>query len=122
MNIKRTAIYFLGAVLCTMGSALAQQTGASDSNQQSASPAIGFGSGTGMGSGGGIGSPGSVVGGLGSSLGAPGSSTQTFGGGFTPQQFGGPVPPLGIQPGGAAGSGRVGVGGAGGAGGAMGPQ
>lgn len=116
MNIKRTAFFFVGAVFCAMGTALAQQTGSSDSNTQSAPPAIGFGSGSGMGPGGGIGSPGSVVGGLGSSISAPGSATQTFGGGFTPQQFGGPVPPLGISPGGAAGSGRAG------GGGAMGPQ
>lgn len=60
-----------------------------------------------MGPGGGSGSPGSITGGFGSQIGTPGASTQTFGGGFTPQQFTGPVPPLGINPGGVAGSGSA---------------
>ena len=73
-----------------------------------ANPQLGFGSGTGMGRGGGAGSASSLAGGFGSASSGSGAGSQTFGGGFTPQQ--------------APGSGPLSTGGAGAGGGAMGPR
>ena len=102
------SIGLASALLVAAIPVLAQSSASSQSSRpaapgnpsQVAAPDIGFGSGTGMGPGGALGSPTSVMGGLGAQLGAPGAGTQSFGGGFTPGQFTGPVPPLGLNPGG----------------------
>jgi hypothetical protein len=89
---NKLAILTAALALLSIGSVMAaDQPGRQSANPavEQASPVSGFGSGTGMGPGGVAGSTSSLASGFGSPISSSGSGSQTFGGGFDPQQTAG---------------------------------